>query len=110
MNYIKIQKITSTLDYLKNGQPLFGCGLGRPAAQAPSLEGERNVLDGGIRFRRDKSVDVWRMGSRNSESLSDKCVCHSNHGEFSGFAMLPQTLVTLVASLVVLASRPCRDI
>ena len=55
------QKITSTLDYLRIVMPpsALGGGLGRPRRWGiPSPEGERKCSDGGIRFRRDETVDI----------------------------------------------------
>ena len=54
------KKITSTLDYLRIVMPpsALGGGLGRPPLGHPQPEGERKCSDGGIRFRRDETVDI----------------------------------------------------
>lgn len=55
----------------------------------------------------DESVDILFIMGNDGESLPDKFVCDSNHGEFSGFSVLPEPRVCFPTFSIEPAGSPC---
>lgn len=57
-----------------------------------------------------ESVDIFFIVRDNSKSLPDEFVCDSDHGEFSGFSVLPKPSICLPAFSIEPAGIPRCDI
>ena len=58
----------------------------------------------------DEAVYIHFIMGDNSESLPDEFVCDSDHGEFSGFSVLPESRVCFPTFSIEPAGSPCSHI